>query len=147
MNYKGQPLQMADPLKNCDWWLTHTSINTVCIHKSRGGIFTDKMTQEASLICVCFARAGSLCSSMYSGLPSEAWQSQHSLAIGLSSWRDSFPQQLKQRPSSFRIWRAGHTVQFHMLGPRQSRQDGSHALQFGLSLWDTWNDRRVVNTF
>lgn len=78
-------------------------------------------------------------------LPSEALQSQHSLGIGLSSRHVSFPQQVKQRPSSDRIWRAGHRVQFHMPGPLQPRQDESHALQFTLSLVDSesWINERV----
>ncbi|KAA8592191.1 hypothetical protein FQN60_017646 [Etheostoma spectabile] len=54
-----------------------------------------------------------------------------------SSSRVSFPQQDKQRPSSDRIWSARHTVQLHMLGLRQSKQDGSHALQFGSLLSDS----------
>lgn len=80
----------------------------------------------------------------FSCLPREAMQSQHSLAMGLSSWRVSFRQQDKQRPSSDRICSAGHTVQSLILGPRQSRQDGSHALQIGSSLLcsEPWSNRR-----
>lgn len=80
--------------------------------------------------------------SVVSWLPREAIQSQHSLGIGLSSLRFSSPQQDKQRPSSDRIWSAGHTVQFHMLGPLQSTQDGSHALQIASSLL-SWSNKRV----
>lgn len=102
------------------------------------------MAQDASVISLC--SAGGLCSSVGSCLPREAMQSQHSQGIGLSSWRVSFPQQDKQRPSSDRIWSAGQTVQFHRLGPRQSRQDGSHASQFGSLLLELWR-RRVSVTF
>lgn len=79
-------------------------------------------------------------------LPCDIKQSQHSHGIGLSSWR--FSQHDKQRPSSAKICSAGHTVQFHLLGPVQSMQDGSHALQMGSSLWCSrpWSNRKLCYT-
>lgn len=115
------------------WLLTHTHMNT---------IFQGTLLNT---VCICMCLVGGLCSTVGSRLPREASQSQHSLGIGLSSWRVSLPQQDKQRPSSDRIWSAGHTVQLCMPGPRQSKQDGSHAWQFGWSLSDSepWSNRRI----
>lgn len=120
MNYTEQPLPIKDALKGWDWWLTHTRINNI-FHT----------------LCICVWFVGSLCSSVGSCLPRETSQSQHSLGIGLSSWRVLFPQQDKQRPSSDRTWDARHNVQLHMPGPRQSMQDESHGLQFDSSLSDS----------
>lgn len=75
-------------------------------------------------------------------VPCDDLQSQHSLGIGLSLCCVSFPQQLKQRPSSDNIWLAGHRVQSLMLGPWQPSQDGSQALQFGLSVSGSWSNNR-----
>lgn len=115
-------------------------MNIVCIHKSTRAIC--RTTQEASMMCVWVC--GGHCFQSLHLLPCEALQSQHSLGIGLSPRCVSFPQQLKQRPSSNKSWSARHTVQFHMLGPRQCRQDESHALQSDTPVLDSepWSNRR-----
>lgn len=56
--------------------------------------------------------------------PNAAEQLQHSREMALPSWRMSFPQQLRQRPSSDSSCSARHTVQFHAPGPLQWMQDG-----------------------
>lgn len=93
----------------------------VCVQKAKGGIF-------AHLHC-------------------DDLQLQHSLGICCSLWRISFPQQVKQRPSSERSWPAWHMVQFHMPGPRQPKQDGWHALHLSFSLFDfeSWRRKHRLN--
>lgn len=59
-----------------------------------------------------------------------------------SPWRLSFPQQLRQRPSSDSSCSAGHTVQLHAPGPLQSMQDGWHAAQVGSGDWGPCSERR-----
>ena len=102
-----------------------------------------QLPQEFALINVTrglIAPSALQCSSC---LPVDDLQSQHSLDIGLSFCSVSFPQQLKQRPSSDKIWLAGHRVQSLMLGPWQPSQDGSQALQFGFSLSESWSNNRI----
>lgn len=106
----------------------------VCVQKAKGGIFTEKITYAG--------RRG-----VFAHLHCDDLQLQHSLGICCSLWRISFPQQVKQRPSSERSWPAWHMVQFHMPGPRQPKQDGWHALHLSFSLFDfeSWRRKHRLN--
>lgn len=129
----------------------HTHLNTifheqvwwVCVQKAKGGIFTEKITHAGHRGVF----AGSQCLSVTPHLHCDDLQLQHSLGICCSLWRISFPQQVKQRPSSERSCPAWHMVHFHMPGPRQPKQDGWHALHlsFSLSDFESWRRKHRLN--